>query len=44
MKGPAIFLTRDGFVQNPNCLIKSNVQKNAQQGDAVARIIKEVLA
>ncbi len=44
MKGPALFLTKDGFVQNPNCLIKSNVQKNAQHGDAVAKIIKEVLA
>ncbi|MGC8898912.1 MAG: hypothetical protein ACP5KP_00135 [Candidatus Micrarchaeia archaeon] len=43
-KGPALFLTKDGFVQNPNCLIKSNVQKNAQPGDAVAKKIKEVLA
>ena len=44
MNGPALFLTKDGFVQNPNCLIRSNVQKNAQYGDAVAKIIKEVLA
>lgn len=43
MKGPAFFLTKDGFVQNPNCLIKSNVQKNAHYGDAVSKKIKEVL-
>lgn len=44
MGGPALFLTKDGFAQNPNCIIKSNVQKNAQHGDAVSKIIKEVLA
>ncbi|MEM2948191.1 MAG: hypothetical protein QXD51_02590 [Candidatus Anstonellales archaeon] len=42
IKGPAFFLTKDGFVQNPNCLIKSNVQRNAHQGDAVSKMVREV--